>query len=50
MVKNIVGENKDDIIHTSAFLAALAAKNGAQVLRVHNIKETKKMLNYLEII
>ena len=48
MVKNIIGESMGDIILTSAFLAALASKNGASILRVHDVKETKKMLNFLE--
>ena len=45
MIKNIVGDKLNDIIDVSAFIAALAAKNGASILRVHDVKETMAMLD-----
>ncbi len=46
MIRTIIGDNEDDIIQLSAFMAALAAQRGASILRVHDVKETQKALNY----
>lgn len=46
MMRTIIGDNEDDIIQLSAFMAALAAQRGASILRVHDVKETQKALNY----
>ena len=46
MMRTIIGDNEDDIIQLSAFMAALASQRGASILRVHDVKETKKALNY----
>jgi len=46
MIRAIIGDNEDDIIQLSAFMAALAAQRGASILRVHDVKETQKALNY----
>ena len=47
MIKNIVGSNENDIIHASSILAAVAAKRGANILRVHDVHETKKVIDFL---
>ena len=50
MIKNLVGENEDDIIQASAIMAAMAGKKGAKILRVHDVKATKiavELLKYL---
>ena len=49
MIKKMVGENMDDIIDASALYAALAARNGADILRVHDVKKTKQMLDNLKV-
>ena len=46
MMRTIIGDNEDDIIQLSAFMAALASQRGASILRVHDVKETQKALNY----
>jgi dihydropteroate synthase len=46
MIRTIIGDNEDDIIQLSAFMAALAAQRGASILRVHDVKETQRALNY----
>jgi len=46
MIRTIIGDNEDDIIQLSAFMAALASRRGASILRVHDVKETQKALNY----
>ncbi len=46
MIRTIIGDNEDDIIQLSAFMAALASQRGASILRVHDVKETQKALNY----
>ena len=46
MMRTIIGDNDDDIIQLSAFMAALASQRGASILRVHDVKETQKVLNY----
>jgi len=46
MIRTIIGDNEDDIIQLSAFMAALASQRGATILRVHDVKETQKALNY----
>ena len=46
MMRTIIGDNDDDIIQLSAFMAALTAQRGASILRVHDVKETQKALNY----
>ena len=46
MMRTIIGDNEDDIIQLSAFMAALAAQRGASILRVHDVKETQRALNY----
>ena len=46
MMRTIIGNNEDDIIQLSAFMAALAAQRGASILRVHDVKETQKALNF----
>jgi dihydropteroate synthase len=47
MIKNIFGPNEDDIIQASAILAAVAVKNGANIIRVHDVDETKKAIQFL---
>ena len=47
LIKNIFGPNENDIIQASAILAAVAAKNGASILRVHDVNETKKAVEFL---
>jgi len=46
MIRKIIGDNEDDIIQLSAFMAALASQRGTSILRVHDVKETQKALNY----
>lgn len=47
LIKNIFGPNENDIIQASAILAAVAAKNGASILRVHDVNETIKAIEFL---
>lgn len=44
MIKKMVGNNPKDIIDASSFFASIAARNGANILRVHDVKKTKQML------
>ncbi len=49
MIKKMVGDNMDDIIDASSFYAALAARNGASILRVHDVKKTIQMIDNLKV-
>ena len=41
MVRNIIGDEENDIIQASAIMAALSVLRGAKIVRVHDVKETK---------
>jgi len=47
MVRNIIGDEENDIIQTSAIMAALSVLRGAKIVRVHDVIETKKALKYI---
>ena len=48
MIRNIVGNQENDIIQASAIMAALSVLKGANIIRVHDVKETKIALKILE--
>ena len=48
MVRNIIGDEENDIIHASAIMAALSVLRGAKIVRVHDVKETKNALKILQ--
>jgi len=48
MIRNIVGNQENDIIQASAIMAALSFLKGANIIRVHDVKETKVALKILE--
>jgi dihydropteroate synthase len=49
MVRNIIGDEENDIIHASAIMAALSVLRGAKIVRVHDVKETKIALKTLQL-
>jgi len=49
MVRNIIGDEENDIIQASAIMAALSALRGAKIVRVHDVKETKIALKTLQL-
>ena len=49
MVRNIIGDEENDIIHASAIMAALSVLRGAKIVRVHDVKETKIALKILQL-
>ena len=48
MIRNIVGNQENDIIQASAIMAALSVLKGANIIRVHDVEETKIALKILE--
>ena len=48
MVRNIIGDEENDIIQTSAIMAALSVLRGAKIVRVHDVIETKNALKILQ--
>ena len=50
MVKKMVGDKENDIIHASVLLACLAVQNGARILRVHDVKETFNAISVLQAV
>jgi len=49
MIRNIVGSEENDIIQASAIMSALSILKGANIVRVHDIKQTKTALNILKL-
>jgi dihydropteroate synthase len=49
MVRNIIGDEENDIIQASAIMAALSVLRGAKIVRVHDVKETKIALKTLQL-
>jgi dihydropteroate synthase len=49
MVRNIIGDEENDIIQASAIMAALSVLRGAKIVRVHDVKETKNALKKLQL-
>jgi dihydropteroate synthase len=49
MVRNIIGDEENDIIQTSAIMAALSVLRGAKIVRVHDVIETKNALKILKL-
>ena len=49
MVRNIIGDEENDIIQTSAIMAALSVLRGAKIVRVHDVIETKNALKTLQL-
>ena len=49
MVRNIIGDEENDIIQASAIMAALSVLRGAKIVRVHDVKETKIALKILQL-
>ena len=49
MVRNIIGDEENDIIQASAIMAALTVLRGAKIVRVHDVKETKNALKTLQL-
>ena len=49
MVRNIIGDEENDIIQTSAIMAALSVLRGAKIVRVHDVIETKNALKILQL-
>ena len=48
MIRNIIGNQENDIIQASAIMAALSVLKGAKIVRVHDVKETKVALEILQ--
>ena len=49
MVRNIIGDEENDIIQASAIMAALSVLRGAKIVRVHDVKETKNALKIIQL-
>jgi len=49
MIRNIIGDEENDIIHASAIMAALSVLRGVKIVRVHDIKETKNALKIIQL-
>jgi len=49
-IGKILGVNKEKINTGTLAASIIAAKNGADILRVHNVKETKEALKILDAI
>ena len=49
MIRKIVGNTENDIIHGSAIMAAISVLRGARIVRVHDIQETKNALRILQL-
>jgi len=49
MVRNIIGDEENDIIQASAIMAALSILRGAKIVRVHDVRETKIALKTIQL-
>lgn len=50
MIGNVINKPASERLYGSLAATIIAIKNGASILRVHDVKETKMLLNFIDLI
>ena len=50
MIGNVINKPASERLYGSLAATVIAIKNGASILRVHDVKETKMLLNFIDLI
>ena len=50
MIGSVIGKPASDRLYGSLAATVLAIRNGASILRVHDVRETRILLNFKDLI